>query len=445
MRLFNTTRAALLAATCLGGVAVVPAYAQTAAPAAPAAAPAAPAAPPPGLWISGIHLYAQVEGGMTINPSNPNSGVNYGSLFTDRANQPVLNQLLLTANKPLDPAATGFDWGFKLQGMYGSDARYTHFLGVFDQNPGPGYRNQFDIVEANLLLHLPFPTAGGMDVKAGMYPTPIGYETIDPSTNPFYSHSYLFNFGLPFKHTGILTTTHVTPLVDIYLGLDTGVNTSVGCCRGDNNTAPGGIIGLGLNMMGGNLTLVALTHIGPENPKNVLGPLGYNANQYMRYLSDAYLTWKVNDKLTTVTDVNWIRDDFDGFYSKGTPSPANAFGIAQYISYALSDTVTFNARAEIYRDDNGFFVGAFTGNNDFVRGELGLAPFSAVLSTAPKPTTYGEVTVGFTFKPTLPAPITGLLIRPELRVDNALGGGHPFGNGNASSAVTLASDFVLTF
>ena len=113
--------------------------------------------------------------------------------------------------------------------MYGSDARYTHFLGVFDQTPGPGYENQFDIVEANVLLHVPFPTAGGMDVKAGMYPTPLGYEAIDPSTNPFYSHSYIFNFGLPLKHTGILTTSHLTPLVDLYLGIDTGENTTFGC------------------------------------------------------------------------------------------------------------------------------------------------------------------------------------------------------------------------
>ena len=53
-----------------------------------------------------------------------------------------------------------------------------------------------------------------MDVKVGLYPTPLGDEMIDPSTNPFYSHSYIFNFGLPLKHTGILTTSHLTPLLD---------------------------------------------------------------------------------------------------------------------------------------------------------------------------------------------------------------------------------------
>ena len=116
----------------------------------------------------------------------------------------LLNQILFTANKPLDPKATDFDWGFKLQGMYGSDARYTHFLGELDR-VNPDDRNQLDVVEANALLHLPVLFAGGIDLKAGQYSTPIGFETIDPSTNPFYSHSYIFQFGLPFKHTGILT------------------------------------------------------------------------------------------------------------------------------------------------------------------------------------------------------------------------------------------------
>ena len=211
------------------------------------------------------------------------------------------------------------------------------------------------------------------------------------------------------------------------------------------HAAPGGIVGFGLNMMGGNLTLVALTHIGPENARNALSPLGYDANKYLRYLSDAYLTWKVNDKLTLVTDVNWIRDDFDGFFSKGTPAAANAFGIAQYVSYALSDKLTLNLRGELYRDDNGFFVASFVGNNDFTRGELGLPAFRPVLSTAPKGTTYGEITVGMTIKPSLPTPVTGILIRPEIRVDNAFSGGHPFGNNNARTSVTVGSDVVLTF
>ncbi|MEJ0017125.1 MAG: outer membrane beta-barrel protein [Acetobacteraceae bacterium] len=441
------TRAVRWIAAASFAAAMPAAYAQTPPPAtapAPTAAPAAEA-PPPGLWINGIHFSAQIQGGFTANPATPDSGVNFGRLFDDRANQPLLNQLMLTANKPLDPKAEGFDWGFKLQAFYGSDARYTHFLGIWDQNPGPGYRNQFDVTEANVLLHLPVLTEGGIDVKAGLFTTPIGYETIDPSTNMFYSHSYIFNFGLPLKHTGILTTTHVSPLLDIYLGVDSGINTTIGCCRGDNNGKPGGIIGFGLNMFDGEVTFLALTHIGPENPSRGLAP-AFNANKYLRYVSDAYVVWKATDKLTFVTDFNWIRDDFLGNapFATGNPKPANGFGVAQYMSLALSETVTFNARAEVFRDDNNAFVAAFGNNNDFARVQLGMVPYGPIFFSN-KPTTYGAITVGLTIKPELPAPVSGLMIRPELRVDSALNGAKPFKNGNASSAVTFASDFVLTF
>ena len=91
--------------------------------------------------------------------------------------------------------------------------------------------NQIDLVEANALIHAPIISDGGMDLKIGQYSTPLGYEVIDASANPLYSHSYIFNFGIPLKHTGILTTTHVNPMLDIYAGYTTGVNTSIGRTR----------------------------------------------------------------------------------------------------------------------------------------------------------------------------------------------------------------------
>jgi uncharacterized membrane protein YadS len=49
--------------------------------------------------------------------------LNWGHLFTDKANTPLLNQTILTVQRPLDPKATDYDFGFKGQLMYGSDAR----------------------------------------------------------------------------------------------------------------------------------------------------------------------------------------------------------------------------------------------------------------------------------------------------------------------------------
>jgi hypothetical protein len=285
-----------------------------------------------------------------------------------------------------------------------------------------------------------------MDVKAGQYPTPLGFETIDPSTNLFYSHSYIFQFGLPFKHTGVLTTTHVSEMLDVYAGLDTGTNTTFGPL-GDNNGAIGGIAGANLTLMGGNLTVLALTHTGPEQATRVLSPQGFNANGEWRSYNDIVITYKASDTLTLTTELNWVRDAY-GFENK----PVNAFGVAQYASYTLTDTLTLNGRVELFRDDNNFFVAQFGNNNDPVLAQQGLLPVGAPVYAAPGgSTTYGALTLGVTYKPTMPAPVTGLLLRPEVRWDHAFTNNNPFNQNppantkGTANNFTLAADAVITF
>ncbi len=429
------------------------AYAQTPPPAAapatpPAEAPATPPAaeaPPPGYWINGIHLSAQIEGGIIGNPFRPATGLNWGQLFTDHANQVQLNQLLLTANKPLDPKNSDYQWGFKVQFMYGSDARYTQFLGELN-DVIPSQRYQFDVVEANVLGHLPWLTEGGIDVKFGQYPTPLGYETIDPSTNPFYSHSYIFQFGLPFKHTGALAVTHVNDTLDVYSGIDTGTNTTFGPL-GENNGAVGGIGGFNLTLMEGKLTILALSHFGPEDATRALSPIGFNANGFWRFYNDVLVTWKATDTWTFVTEANWARDSFGNASNPG--KPVNGFGVAQYASYALTETIALNGRAEVWRDDNNFFVASFPANNSFVQFQQG---FPVTVNAAPGTnTTYGALTLGVTWKPEMPAPITGLLVRPEVRWDHAFTDNKPFNNNppfntkGTNDSFTFGVDAVLTF
>ena len=64
---------------------------------------------------------------------------------------------------------------------------------------------------------------------------------------------------------------------------------------------------------------------------------------------DIVITYKASDKLSFTTELNLIND---------SNFAANAYGAAQYVSYALNDKVALNGRAEIYRDEKGFFVAA---------------------------------------------------------------------------------------
>ena len=426
----------LLAATVLIPTSIA-AQAQTSAPAPPSKE---------AQWTDAVTFGLQFEGGIIGNAANPKNGINFGQAFTDKSNDFQFNQVLATITRPLDPKATGYDFGFKLQALGGTDARYTRWT-YFGRGQS-GTRFQGDIVEANVLLHTPWLTEGGIDFKAGMYSTPMGAETIDPSTNSFYSKSYIFNYGLPYKHTGILATAHVTSVVDLYAGVDTGVNTTVGVGSGDNNGTAAIMAGIGLNLMGGDLMVMALTHIGPENPS--MGPGAVqDANKYNREIADVVVTWKATGSLTLITEFNYIHDD-NPFITTANGSAANgasAWGLAQYFGYSLTDEVTLNARLEVFADSKNFFVAAFPGNNAFNAAQSGYALTNAFSVPGNSGTTYGAITLGATYKPKmdwLPVAAT-LLIRPEIRYDASLNGRKPFNGGKDNGAFTFGTDFVLTF
>lgn len=372
---------------------------------------------------SRLKFYGWLEAGITANPAGPGDNQNFGRLFDDRSNEPLLNQFSLTAERALDTAATGFDWGFKTQAMVGSDARFTHSEGIFDETSNARY--QPDLVEAYLSLHCPVLTEGGIDFKFGKAVTLEGAETIDPRTNFFYSHSYIFNFGIPLTYTGAMATVHATKWLDLIGGYTIGVNTSTQ----DNNDVGGFQGGFGLNLLDGKLTVLAITNLGPETP--------HNNNDY-RYLNDVTVVWKISDKLTSITDLNYTYDE---------AASAACYGAAQYLTYQVNDWLSVGARAEIWCDADGFYAVQFANYTDpmhALRGDAGWVPDPRTVGGGD--TTYGALTLGANIKVPVPAPIQGLVIRPEVRIDGALNSGtHPFNDSQDRSMFTFGLDAIMTF
>ena len=381
---------------------------------------AADAAAAPAAWSDTVKLSGWVEAGGTFNAEQKSPMVNFGHLFTDKTDRILLNQVGVTLERPIDNKSATTDFGFKLQGMYGSDARYTHFLNLWDKSKDT---NQFDLVEANVQAHLPIFTPGGMDVKVGSFVTLEGWEVIPAAGNNFYSKSYVFNFGIPLKHTGLMTITHVNPKFDLYLGVTAGVNTLP--FDKDNNDSAAFHGGFGLNL--DKVTILATTSIGPENPN---GTAGIRPNHDLRYLNDVVVIWKVNDKLTAITDANYIKDD--AFKVSGG-------GLAQYLTYTVNDAWSVTGRAEVWRDGSGFFVCGFPRNDDFARLQKGQTNASFCGGS----TTYGEVTFGATYKPPIEGPFKGTMLRPELRIDHSLNGTSPYAGGTKKSQVTFGMDLVI--
>ena len=372
--------------------------------------------PEPRFNISGW-----IDSGITFNPDSPQSNQNFGRLFDDRANEPLLNQIVINFERTLVPEPGEFDWGFKLQFMYGSDARFIHSLGLFDRTAHEIL--QPDLVEAYLNLHFPVITEGGLDLKLGKFVTLEGAEVIDPRTNFFYSHTYIFNFGIPFNHTGALATFHASKLLDLYSGITRGVNTSIE----DNNDSPAFDGGVGLNLLDGKLTALASTHIGPETP---------NDNRHNRYLNDLTITAKPAKNLTWITDLNYIYDE---------AAEATAYGIAQYFIYPINDVFSIGVRGEIWRDADAFYVASFAENDDAADLLRGGSVTVDPRTVGGGKTTYGAVTLGLNIKPPVPKPAASLVIRPELRFDRALNGTRPFNDSSDRNQFTAGIDVIITF
>ena len=370
--------------------------------------------PEPRFKISGW-----IDIGITGNFASPADNQNFGRFFDDRVNEPMLNQFVINFERTLAPQPGEFDWGFKLQFMYGGDARFIHSLGLFSDTLGTSTL-QPDLSEAYLNLH--FPVVSGLDLKLGKFVTLEGMETIDPRTNFFYSHTYIFNFGLPFNHTGALFTLHATKWLDLYGGITRGVNTSIE----DNNKSVSFHGGVGLNLLDGKLAILATTSVGPETPDN---------NHDQRYLNDIAITGKITDKFTSLTDLNYALDQVAG---------AQAFGIAQYFTYAINSWLTAGIRGEVFWDDDGFYVVSFANTHDPVRALEGLPTIDPRTVGGGK-TTYGAITAGVNIKPPMPKPLAGLAIRPEVRYDRSLNGTRPFNQSSDQDQFTLGIDFLLNF
>jgi len=413
------------------GIVATGVLATGAAAAADLAAPGVVAPAAPGAWTDAITAGIQIEAGILANPANPANGQNFGQLYSDHANSVMLNQILMTFERPLDPMAAGYDFGFMLQGVYGADARFNHVLG-FDDYLLNG-RNQLVPMGIYVLAHLPWLTSGGVDVKVGLTGGAMGSDAVDPSVRPFYTYGYISNYLVPFLHVGGIATWHVDDVLALYTGIDCGSQTSFG--SNDNNSLPAGYFGFGLNrLLDGKLNVLAMSRLGPEGSLRVYP----NANSLMTSWNDVTVSYNRDDKLTIAGEANFY---YDGVLNN------TAYGLAAYLTYAYSQQVSVNARVEMLRDDSGKIVGNYIGADSYTNSIRGL-PYGFI--AAPAPTTYGEVTLNVSFRPhvdwaQIDLPIKTLEFRPEIRYDRSLNGTYAFNAGRDQDAFMFGGDVIFGF
>ncbi len=273
----------------------------------------------------GLSIYLQ--GGYTFNFRNPDSGTNELRVFDQKANSFLLDlaQIQFAREAPRGGV------GYKLKLSFGETAKYIHSTGLGD----PG--DIFDLTEA--YVNYVAPLGSGLKVQFGKFVTYNGAEVIEARDNFNYSRSFLFNYAIPFTHTGFMAGYTFSKALTANIYLVNGWDTF-----NDNNK--GKTFG----------TSLLVTPIEPLSMSFnfTYGPEQSHDSTHYRFLADWIGTFKATEKLTFMLNADFANEEKDPF-NGGKNS--RWYGIAGYAKYDFTNWFSTSIRAEFFCDKDGVRTG----------------------------------------------------------------------------------------
>jgi hypothetical protein len=353
----------------------------------------------------------------TWNPQNPDNRFNGPVTWTDRSNEFQLNQLYWYVQRTTDTKGYGYDLGYRLDLLYGTDNRFTRATDWDDK-----FNNDFRFYGLAIPQLFFEPAIGDLKTKIGHFYSPVGYEVVPTTGNFFNTLPYTFQYGEPFTHFGFLSTYGGWERVSLGSGLIRGwdnvgnFNPSLGYLGTFTYTAEQG-------------WSFAFVDVDSQEP-NQSGTFSH------RHLHTMVLSIPLSDAWTYVG-----QSDF-GIQGNALANGKQAmyYGLNQYLFYKVSDTWTWGIRAEWFRDQQGFRVGGFlplTNGGSF----MGLpTAFSGYAGN------FTEVTFGANWKPN-----ANWVLRPNIRWDtfsgdyNNPGRLRPFNDGKSDWQILVGGDIILLY
>lgn len=363
----------------------------------------------------GIKLYGYIETGYMydFSAAHHNDGPTFLGYHTYKDSF-TLDNISLNIERAVDPTKKQFDVGFRVEGLYGANAKFIHSNGILDDQTG---RNQWDLLQA--WVDITFPDVP-LRLRLGKWIELAGFEQYsaniynafsDPA-RALYSYSYSFLYAEPGTQTGALLTYIANSKWTFDAGVTVGWNQSTR----DANDSPD-FLGRVIFTPSDKTAITFVTTIGPEFPIGVGPNLPPGDDSHWWTYLDLVVTQKVTDQLSVGAGIDYV--NAPGI--PGLPNGTKRWGAVDgYISYAVDPHLTLNSRLEWYRDAaNGFSVGAPTSANFYA------------------------VTVGAAVKP-FPenANMSHLFFRPEIRYDHSSRA--VFDNGDKDQ-VTFSADVLFTF
>jgi predicted porin len=291
----------------------------------------------------GLSVYLQA--GYTYNS---NAGAVSGEqeqndlrLFDHKANSFTLDLVELVFQK--DPALG--NTGYKLKLSAGETAKWIHSRGLSGAAPSstlPGANSwagegtdSFDVTEAYVSYNAAVDK--GLRFDLGKMATFFGAEVIEAIDNPNYSRSFLFNYAIPFTHTGLKMSYVFTDALNasfhIVNGWDNSTDNSKGKCYGLSVTyAPIEAFSLIVNGM-----------TGPEQDNN-------DSNK--RTLFDLVATIKPTKQLSLILNYDDAKED-----NAVAAGSALWNGFAGIVKYDFNAIYSLAVRGEYFNDKDGARTG----------------------------------------------------------------------------------------
>ncbi|MGR9106489.1 MAG: porin [Gammaproteobacteria bacterium] len=318
----------------------------------------------------GIRMDGWFEFGIGGNPRDVSTLSNAPITFNDQTNEVTANELYYYIERAVNTEGDSWDIGFRADIVYGTDARFTTAANFDNQwlRDSDLYKLAMPQVYGEIFA----PIGNGLTLTFGHFYTIIGYEVVTAPDNFFFSHAYTMQYGEPFTHFGGLISYPINNNFNFTGGIVTGWDSVM--------DAPPNFLGGLSYSTDDERTSVAVSLItGEEDLTNK-----HNRTLYSIVISHDFL-----DSLHYV-----FQHDHAVVQNASAPGGTNRwYGINQYLTYDVLDSLGVGLRFEWFRDEDGSRVLDGLGNN------IG-------------PNHYFAITGGVNWTPT-----SWLKIRPEVRYD----------------------------
>ncbi|MCP4191124.1 MAG: outer membrane beta-barrel protein [Pirellulaceae bacterium] len=343
-----------------------------------------------------------ISAGFTANAHGNRTGKGNAPLpLNSIADAPVMNQLWLYAEKPLDRERMGADWGFRIDYLFGVDGPEMQAAGDqgwdFGWNTSRDYGSAIPQLYAELGFH-------ELVLRVGYAIGLQGFEANQAVDNFFYSHNYAYGYGVPGTFSGAVLEYELSDNLAVLGGWTTGWDS-----WWSNYLSASTFVGGLTWTLSDEVSLtyhVTIGDFGDGTAKN-----GAKSNAGQIYAHAIVFTCEISERASYVLENTLGSNSHTGVGSGNS----QWYSLTNYLFYDLSDCWSAGARIEWFCDEDGQRVNV-----------NGAGPGS-----------FYEGTLGINWEPH-----GNIRIRPEVRWDWFTGQGRPFDSRNGGMTGTSVHQFT---